>query len=99
MDGLIDGAIDALEAGDLERLGRLFDLNHGYLNACGVSGPSNEHMVRIARHYGALGAKLTGAGSGGAVIAIAPHTHEQIVRKLHEQGYGAFFTTIQTNLL
>ncbi|MEE2788846.1 MAG: mevalonate kinase [Myxococcota bacterium] len=96
MDTLVDGAISALETGDLPRLGQLFDLNHGYLSACGVSGPSNEDMVHLARASGALGAKLTGAGRGGAVIALAPNEPEQIVARLVEHGYGAFHTTIQT---
>jgi mevalonate kinase len=61
---------DALAAGDLETLGRLMDFNHGLLSALGVSARSLENMVWAARDGGALGAKLTGAGGGGSVVAL-----------------------------
>lgn len=90
---LAEAGVDALEAGDFETLGALFDLNHGYLNACGVSSPANEEMVDLARRNGALGAKLTGAGSGGAIIAVAPEP-KPIITALEAKGYDAFATTI-----
>lgn len=88
-----EAGVDALEAGDHETLGLLFDLNHGYLNACGVSSPANEEMVYLARKSGALGAKLTGAGSGGAIIAVAPESGP-VLDALTAAGYAAFATTI-----
>ncbi|WP_232702278.1 mevalonate kinase [Halobacterium wangiae] len=60
----------ALAAGDVETLGRLMDVNHGLLSALGVSARSLETMVWAARESGALGAKLTGAGGGGSVVAL-----------------------------
>ena len=92
---LIQPAIEALEHGDLKRLGALFDINHGYLNACGISHPANEEMVHIARKHGALGAKLTGAGRGGASIAIAPNGSDKMIEALNAAGYGALFTTLE----
>ena len=92
---LIQPAIKALEHGDLKRLGALFDINHGYLNACGISHPANEEMVHIARKHGALGAKLTGAGRGGASIAIAPNDSDKMIEALNAAGYGALFTTLE----
>lgn len=85
----------ALEAGDLRQLGLLFDLNHGYLNACGVSSPENEQMVHLARGAGAWGAKLTGAGRGGASIALAPEDPEAIIKALRAAGFDALFTTVR----
>jgi len=60
----------ALEDGDLEELGQLMDFNHGLLSALGVSARSLDTMVWAAREAGALGAKLTGAGGGGCVVAL-----------------------------
>jgi len=56
----------------LERLGDLMDFNHGLLSALGVSSRSLDAMVWAAREGGALGAKLTGAGGGGCIVALDP---------------------------
>jgi len=63
---------DALAAGDVEELGRLMDVNHGLLSALGVSSRSLDELVWTARDAGALGAKLTGAGGGGCIVALDP---------------------------
>ncbi|MFB6268840.1 MAG: mevalonate kinase [Halobacterium sp.] len=60
----------ALADGDLEALGRLMDFNHGLLSALGVSSRSLDNLVWAARDGGALGAKLTGAGGGGCIVAL-----------------------------
>jgi mevalonate kinase len=60
----------ALAADDTAELGRLMDFNHGLLSALGVSARSLENMVWAARDGGALGAKLTGAGGGGSIVAL-----------------------------
>ncbi|ELZ07070.1 mevalonate kinase [Halovivax asiaticus JCM 14624] len=62
----------ALADGDVAELGRLMDFNHGLLSALGVSGRSLDSMVWAAREAGALGAKLTGAGGGGCIVALDP---------------------------
>jgi mevalonate kinase len=54
----------------LAGLGELMDFNHGLLAALGVSARSLDAMVWGARDAGAHGAKLTGAGGGGCVVAI-----------------------------
>ncbi|WP_247001295.1 mevalonate kinase [Halosolutus gelatinilyticus] len=63
---------DALVDGDLEELGRLMNFNHGLLSALGVSSRSLDAMVWAARGAGATGAKLTGAGGGGCIVALDP---------------------------
>ncbi len=63
---------DALADGDIEELGRLMDFNHGLLSALGVSSRSLDTMVWAARDAGARGAKLTGAGGGGCIVALDP---------------------------
>lgn len=60
----------ALETDDLEQVGELMDFDHGLLSALGVSARSLDAMVWAARDAGALGAKLTGAGGGGCIVAL-----------------------------
>ena len=54
----------------LDELGELMDFNHGLLSALGVSARSLDTMVWAAREAGAFGAKLTGAGGGGCIVAL-----------------------------
>ena len=56
----------------LVELGELMDFNHGLLAALGVSARSLDSMVWAARDAGAHGAKLTGAGGGGCIVALDP---------------------------
>ena len=77
----------ALVAGDYDQLGALMNLCQGMLNALGVSTPELEHMVAIARQHGATGAKLTGAGGGGSVVALCPGTLEAVEAAFREAGY------------
>lgn len=65
-----DAGARALEAGRWREVGELMDLNQGLLNAVGVSTPALERACAVARDHGALGAKLTGAGGGGCIIAV-----------------------------
>jgi mevalonate kinase len=48
------------------------DVNHGLLEAIGVSSFKINKLVYASREAGALGAKLTGGGGGGCIIALAP---------------------------
>ncbi|MFC7018976.1 MULTISPECIES: mevalonate kinase [Haloarcula] len=59
-----------LGTSDYETLGELMDFNHGLLSALGVSSRSLDAMVWAARDADALGAKLTGAGGGGCIVAL-----------------------------
>ena len=78
VDGIIDAmgrlsqeGLAALLGSDLPLLGDLMNINHGLLAALGVSSPELDLMVHASRRAGALGAKLTGAGGGGCIIALA----------------------------
>lgn len=62
----------ALAAGDLPTLGALMSEAHENLRALGVSLPALNNLVATARAHGALGAKLTGGGLGGCILALAP---------------------------
>ncbi len=59
------------ERGDLAALGKSFDDAHTALRELGVSCAELEETVAALRRAGALGAKLTGAGGGGAAIGLA----------------------------
>ena len=84
-------AVKSLETGDLYTLGNLMDINHGLLCAVGVSDISLEGLVYAARGADALGAKLTGAGGGGCMIALAkPNKLAQIVDAIERAGGRAF---------
>jgi mevalonate kinase len=56
---------------DFVGLGELMNINHGLLESIGVSDKALSQLVYAARAAGALGAKITGAGRGGCIIAIA----------------------------
>jgi mevalonate kinase len=74
-----NGAL-ALQAGDARGLGELMDLNQNLLATLLVSTERLEDLCASARSSGALGAKLTGAGGGGCVIALAPGREQEVLR-------------------
>lgn len=67
---LVDQARSALESGQAGVLGPLMDQNQAALESMGVSSPELERLVSAARQAGALGAKLSGGGRGGNIIAL-----------------------------
>ncbi len=67
---LVEDACRAVEEGNLEELGFLMDQNHEILQEMGVSSPELDGLVEVARLSGALGAKLSGAGRGGSIVAL-----------------------------
>jgi mevalonate kinase len=60
----------AIEEGQIEVLGELMDENHALLQKMGVSCSELDRLVAAAKDGGALGAKLSGAGRGGNMIAL-----------------------------
>jgi len=87
MDALSVEGAGLLRDADYGRLGSLMDLCQGLLNSIGVSTPELERMVDIARAAGAAGAKLTGAGGGGSIVALCPGKVEQVRDALQAAGY------------
>ncbi len=67
---VVTDARDAIEAGDPTRLGMLFNKNQALLAELGVSSPALEHLLDAANRTGAFGAKLSGGGRGGNIIAL-----------------------------
>ncbi len=98
IDDLVMTGMNAITRGDLPALGEVMNLNHGLLNALQVSSPELESIVDLARRAGALGAKLTGGGGGGAMIAIAePDRIHSVASTLDVAGYQTYLTEIHTN--
>lgn len=77
-----------LQSQRYDELGSLMNICHGLLNAIQVSTPDLENMVALARQSGALGAKLTGAGGGGAMVALCPGYEDQVRSALRRAGYA-----------
>lgn len=74
-------ARQAIEVGDVAQLGCLFDANQVLLAQLGVSSPPLERLIHGARAAGALGAKLSGGGRGGNVIALVEPERAEPVRQ------------------
>ena len=87
IDALSLAGAAALERDDLDELGRLMNICHGLLTAIEVSTPELEAMVAIARAAGAVGAKLTGAGGGGSMIALCPGCVDAVTAALQASGF------------
>lgn len=90
-------AVKALETGDLNTVGELMNINHALLCSVGVSNESLDRLVYAAKKAGALGAKLTGAGGGGCMIALClPETLETVSEAIEHAG-GTTFIARKTN--
>lgn len=95
--GLIaESGLEALMKADINRIGDLMDLNHGLLSAIGVSTMKLEILCHTSRNNGALGAKLTGAGGGGCMIALAEEPDipniERAIRRRKSESYRVSLT-------
>ncbi|MEI9936827.1 MAG: mevalonate kinase [Pseudomonadota bacterium] len=87
---LVRNAKLCLEAGDLPGLGSLMNYNQMLLSGLFVSTEGIERCCGLARDAGALGAKLTGAGGGGAVVALCDGNSEPILAAWRAQGIECF---------
>ena len=87
MDELAKSGAGAMKSSDWSSLGDYMNICHGLLNAIQVSTPELEQMVSLARANGAVGAKLTGAGGGGSMVALCPGTQDQVRNALAAAGY------------
>jgi mevalonate kinase len=91
----VDEARVAVEMGAHVRLGRIMDRNHEILQQLGVSHARLDTLVAAARKAGALGAKLTGAGGGGHMIALVEEEDApDVARALEKAGAVSVMTTI-----
>jgi mevalonate kinase len=92
---LVENAIGCLRHGDRAGLGKLFDHNQMLLSSWLLSTNEIEAALRLARDHGALGAKLTGSGGGGCVVAVpGPDDNEAILAAWRQQGLSCFATRV-----
>jgi len=93
---LVCDARKAIESFDLKKVGRLMDENHKQLQAIELSCKELDFLVELARGQGALGAKLTGGGCGGNVVALTPGRvlQEKVAKAIEKEGFKALRTRI-----
>jgi len=86
----------ALEAFDLKQVGRLMNENHRLLQEIEVSCKELDHLVDLAREHGAFGAKLTGGGGGGCMVALTPgkDLQEAVAAAMENEGFKVLRTKI-----
>jgi mevalonate kinase len=84
---------DAIESGDLSSLGQFMSRNHALLQELTVSSPELDRLIEAALGAGAVGAKLSGGGRGGNMIALAGEDKADSVAALLRQA-GAVRTII-----
>ena len=86
----------ALEEFDLTKVGRLMNENHRLLQEIEVSCKELDYLVNLAREQGAFGAKLTGGGGGGCIVALTPgkDLQEAVATAIEQQGFKVLRTKI-----
>jgi mevalonate kinase len=84
----VDEALDAINGNNLGALGEIMNVTHHLLGALDVSSPILDELCSIARAAGARGAKLTGAGGGGCILALPPDEPGPLLDAFVERGYA-----------
>ncbi len=85
-----------LEQKDYISLGKLMNVNHGLLDALGVGTMELSALVYAARDAGAYGAKITGAGGGGCMVAITD-SPRKVASAIEAAGGQAIITNFTSN--
>jgi mevalonate kinase len=93
IESLVGRGADAVARGSYGELGAAMNENQRHLEALEVSCPEIERMCRIAREAGAFGAKLTGGGGGGCVIAVGNDAH--VAAAWRNAGFETFTATVR----
>ena len=85
---LTQQAEEAIKARDAVMLGEILTKAHGNLKEIGVSSLEADTLVETALHHGALGAKMSGGGLGGCIIALVADYHQaqDLAERLEEKG-------------
>ena len=79
----------ALEAGDLEKVGTVMTENHKLLVDMDMSHEILDYLCKLALEKGALGAKVTGGGRGGYMVALTPGKalQDKVASSFEKEGY------------
>ncbi len=93
---LVQASRKQLEEFNLEKLGANMNENHALLQQIGVSCNELDTLVDLARESGAIGAKMTGTGQGGYMVALTPgkQLQERVANAIERKGLQALRTTI-----
>jgi mevalonate kinase len=89
-------AVRAVKKGDWATVGKLMDRNQSLLREIGVSCDELEKLIKIAKDNGAIGAKLTGTGRGGYMVALTPgkDVQDRVAAAIEAAGFRTLKTTI-----
>lgn len=77
--------VRALREKKFQELGVLMNVNQTLLEGLGVSTASLKKLIETAKDAGAVGAKITGAGGGGCMIALSNEKTEEIVEAIRKE--------------
>jgi len=92
---IVLNARHAIENGNISALGPLMDENNSLLQVMRVSSPELDRLITASRAAGALGAKLSGGGRGGNMIALVrQETVEKVTQALREAGAKRILMTV-----
>ena len=85
---LTQQAEEAIKTKDAVKLGEILTKAHGNLKEIGVSSPEADALVETALDHGALGAKMSGGGLGGCIIALVANVSQaqELAERLEEKG-------------
>ncbi|MFX1403297.1 MAG: hypothetical protein ACFE9D_02330, partial [Promethearchaeota archaeon] len=89
---IVNTARQGFEDHDLQLIGLLMNQNHNLLIEIGVSCVELEELVGVSRQAGAWGAKLTGTGRGGNMVALTPgrDLQDNIFGAIKQRGFSAW---------
>jgi mevalonate kinase len=94
-EDLAFAAKKALAKFDLRKVGELMNANHRLLQEIEVSCKELDYLVDLARTQGAFGAKLTGGGGGGCMVALTPGKLQEVVAAaMEKEGFEVLRTKI-----
>jgi mevalonate kinase len=93
---LVKRARETVTTSNFRLIGELMNQNHELLKRINVSSQLLDKMVDLAKRNGALGAKLTGGGVGGCIVALTPgkDLQEKVASVFEEKGYQVLKTSI-----
>jgi mevalonate kinase len=96
---IAEEAMNSIERFDLEGIGRLMDRNQSLLKEADISCPELDLLVDLSRKAGALGAKLTGSGGGGCMLALTPgkELQEKVASAIESRGFQALRSRLGVN--
>jgi len=88
-------AASSINNQNYDSLGSVMNFHQTVLNYVGVSNNKLDYLIVMLLKFGALAAKLTGSGGGGAIIALAPTKYSnKIVNNIKKLGYNAFLVKL-----